>query len=91
MGWRTKFVFLLIVYCAGFATAIYYLAPTPAGKLSQHLALSQMTSAVHPDRLLASLRSGMDKYLGLSKEAAEQAAKVLQTKLDEATKSPAKE
>jgi hypothetical protein len=33
----------------------------------------------------------MDKYLGLSKEAAEQAAKVLQTKLDEATKSPPKE
>jgi hypothetical protein len=27
MGWRSKFIFLLVVYFAGFATAIYYLAP----------------------------------------------------------------
>jgi hypothetical protein len=27
MGWKTKIVFLLIIYFAGFATAIYYLAP----------------------------------------------------------------
>jgi hypothetical protein len=28
MGWKGKFVFLLIVYFAGFATAVYYLAPS---------------------------------------------------------------
>ena len=28
MGWRGKFLFLLIVYFAGFATAVYYLAPS---------------------------------------------------------------
>jgi len=28
-GWKTKLVFLLIVYFAGFATAIYCLAPAP--------------------------------------------------------------
>ncbi|HBG28726.1 MAG TPA: hypothetical protein DDX75_16695 [Phycisphaerales bacterium] len=27
MGWRSKFLFMLIIYFAGFATAIYYLAP----------------------------------------------------------------
>ncbi len=27
MGWKGKFIFLLIVYFAGFATAVYYLAP----------------------------------------------------------------
>jgi uncharacterized protein with HEPN domain len=27
MGWKGKFVFLLIIYFAGFGTAIYYLAP----------------------------------------------------------------
>jgi hypothetical protein len=31
MGWRSKFIFLLIVYFAGFATAIYYLAPSGRG------------------------------------------------------------
>lgn len=28
MGWRCKLIFLLIVYFTGFATAIYYLAPS---------------------------------------------------------------
>jgi hypothetical protein len=28
MGWRGKFLFLVIVYFAGFATAVYYLAPS---------------------------------------------------------------
>jgi hypothetical protein len=28
MGWRSKLLFLLVVYFAGFATAIYYLAPS---------------------------------------------------------------
>ena len=27
MGWKSKLLFMLIVYFAGFATAIYYLAP----------------------------------------------------------------
>jgi hypothetical protein len=27
MGWRSKFIFLMLVYFAGFATAIYCLAP----------------------------------------------------------------
>jgi len=28
MGWRSKLLLMLIVYFAGFATAIYYLAPS---------------------------------------------------------------
>ena len=28
MGWKSKFVFLLIVYFAGFATAVYNIAPS---------------------------------------------------------------
>lgn len=28
MSWRSKFLFLLIVYFSGFATAVYYLAPS---------------------------------------------------------------
>jgi len=30
MGWRAKIVFLMVIYFAGFATAIYYLAPAGA-------------------------------------------------------------
>jgi hypothetical protein len=31
MGWKAKFVFLLMVYFAGFATAVYYIAPQGSG------------------------------------------------------------
>ena len=91
MGWRTKFVFLLIVYCAGFATAIYCLAPTPDGKSQTPLQLAQMGSALKPQELIKSFNSGMHKCFGFSKEAAmeaaQEAAKLLQTKMDEALKS----
>ncbi|MBN1360079.1 MAG: hypothetical protein JW993_05785 [Sedimentisphaerales bacterium] len=84
MGWRTKFVFLLIVYAAGFATAIYCLAPAP-----------DQTSGRSGDRLLAdkslssqefaqSVNSGMHKAIDFSKEAATRAAKMIREKIDEA-------
>ena len=87
MGWRTKFVFLLIVYCAGFATAVYCLAPTPGQKPGQPMQLAQVGSALKAQEILKSFSSGMHKCIGFSKEAAEEAAKLLQTKIDEAAKS----
>jgi hypothetical protein len=95
MGWRTKFVFLLIVYCAGFATAIYCLAPTPDGKSQAPLQLAQVSAAVKPQELIKSFNSGMHKCFGFSKEAAletaQEAAKLLQVKMNEALKSQPKE
>jgi hypothetical protein len=91
MGWRTKFVFLLIVYWAGFATAVYCLAPTPEQKSGQPTQLAQMGSALKSQEILKSFNSGMHKCIGFSKEAAAEAAKLLQTKIDEAAKSQSKE
>ena len=90
MGWRTKFVFLLIVYAAGFATAIYCLAPTPDQK-SPPLQLAQVGSALNSQQLIKSFNSGMHKCIGFSKEAAVEAAKLIRTKLDEAAKSQSKQ
>ena len=90
MGWRTKFVFLLIVFAAGFATAIYCLAPTPDQK-SPPLQLAQVGSALNSQELIKSFNSGMHKCIGFSKEAAVEAAKLIRTKLDEAAKSQSKQ
>jgi hypothetical protein len=90
MGWRTKFVFLLIVYAAGFATAIYCLAPTPDQK-SPPLQLAQVGSALNSQELIKSFNSGMHKCIGFSREAAVEAAKLLRTKMDEVAKSQSKE
>ena len=90
MGWRTKLVFLLIVYAAGFATAVYCLAPTPDQK-TPPLQLAQVGSALNSQKLVKSFNSGMHKCIGFSKEAAVEAAKLLRTKLDEVAKSQPKQ
>ncbi len=90
MGWRTKFVFLLMVYAAGFATAVYFLAPTPEPTTQPPLQLAHLVSAQKTQELLKSLNSGLHKCLGFSKETAAEAAKLLQAKLDEINKSQSK-
>lgn len=104
MGWRTKFVFLLIVYAAGFATAIYFLAPTPDQKspssqqlagtpntLARVLGPAQVGAALKSQEFLKSFNSGMHKCVGFSKEAAQEAAKLLETKMNEIAKSSPQE
>jgi hypothetical protein len=84
MGWRSKFVFLLVVYFAGFATAVYCLAPAPptAGGESQGAAL--LDSVLKSDRLANSFNSGMHKCIDMSKDAAVRAAELIQTRIEEA-------
>ncbi len=90
MGWRTKFVFLLIVYAAGFATAVYYLAPTPDPATQSPQQLARLVSAQKAQELLKSLNSGIHKCVGFSKEAATEAAQLIQARLDEINKSAPK-
>jgi hypothetical protein len=87
MGWRSKLVLLLIVYCAGFATAVYYLAPTPDPESGTPLQMARLSSALNSQELLKSFNSGMHKCVGFSKEAAIEAAKLLQAKYDEIQKA----
>ena len=91
MGWRSKFVFLLMVYCAGFATAIYFLAPAPDPQPGQTFNTAQLVAAVKSQELLKSFNSGMHKCLGFSKEAAQEAAKLLQAKLQETVQTQSQE
>jgi hypothetical protein len=91
MGWRTKFIFLLIVYAAGFATAVYCLAPTPDQKSQPSLQLAQVGSILNSQQFVKSFNSGMHKCIGFSKDAALEAAKLIRTKMQEAAKSQSKQ
>ena len=84
MGWRTKFVFLLIVYAAGFLTAIYCLAPAPQHASGQTREPSAFVKALKSDDFAKSVNSGMHKAIDLGKEAATRAAKVIRERIDEA-------
>lgn len=84
MGWRTKFVFTLIVYAAGFATAVYCLAPEPDQASRQSGQRLLADGALNSREFAMSVNSGMHKAMDFGKEAATRAAQILREKVDEA-------
>ena len=86
-GWRTKFIFLLIVYFAGFATAIYMLAPAPEGSAEKSFGNISSASAFDSQEFAKSFNTGMHKCLAFSKEAAWHTAEFIKEKLKEMRKT----
>ena len=83
-GWRIKFVFLLVVYFAGFATAVYCLAPVPEDRAGQSDdEKSFVYSAFKSDEFAKSFNTGMHKCIDFSKNAASRAGEFIKQKLDE--------
>jgi len=84
MGWRSKFVFVLIVYFAGFATAIYCLAPAPQTPKGTAHGKGLFGSAMTSDKIVTSVNSGIHKCVDLGKEAAIRTAQRITEKVEEA-------
>jgi len=84
MGWRSRFIFLLIVYFAGFATAVYCLVPAPEGPERRPLKAGDVRSAVQSEKWAQSVNSGIHKCVDLGKEAALEAARRIREKMQEA-------
>lgn len=84
MGWRSKFVFVLIVYFAGFATAIYCLAPAPVEKKGVSQRKGVFGPSLRSDKIALSVNSGIRKCIALGKEAAARAAALIKEKVEEA-------
>jgi hypothetical protein len=90
MGWRTKFIFLLVVYCAGFATAVYCLAPTPEQGAGRSLGLAGIAGTIKSEELARSVSSGIHKCVDLGQEAAAELAKRIQAEIGKAQSEPGK-
>jgi hypothetical protein len=82
-GWRTKLVFLLIVYFAGFATAIYCLAPVPENRADAASEKTFVYSALKSDEFAQSFNAGMHKCIDFGRDAAQRVGKFIKQKLDE--------
>lgn len=85
-GWRSKFIFILIVYFAGFATAIYFLAPTSDDNSDSALNLSgkdEILSKIKSEQFVKSINSGMHKCIDFGKDAATHTADYIKQKIDE--------
>jgi hypothetical protein len=84
MGWRSKFVFVLIVYFAGFATAIYCLAPAPEAAKGTAHGKGPFGPALTSDKIVVSVNSGIHKCIDLGKEVAMRLAQMIKEKVEEA-------
>jgi hypothetical protein len=82
-GWRSKFIFLLVVYFAGFATAIYCLAPVTDEPAYQSSEKGFAYSALKSDEFAKSFNVGMHKCLYYGKDAAHRLSAYLKQKHDE--------
>ena len=77
-GWRSKLLFVLIVYFAGFATGIYALVPGSEdlaecqgrGRSPKRFAASVLKS----DDFACQFRVGMDKWLDFGRQASSRVA-----------------
>ncbi len=91
MGWRGKFIFLLLVYFAGFATAVYHLGPEPTQaaveQVDQQYESKSFTdfsaSAIDSDRLLKTLNTSMHKLAHLTKGLSIKATDYIKQKIEE--------
>jgi len=82
-AWRSKLIFLLIVYFAGFATAIYCLVPVPDEQSCRFSEKSFAYSALKSDEFAKSFNIGMYKCLDFGKDAAQRLSTFLKQKLDD--------
>ena len=85
-GWRSKLIFLFIIYFSGFATAIYMLAPQPDEKPDQNLTQNKVQAAIanfDREEFVTSFNSGMHKCIDFGKDAALRTANYMKEKAKE--------
>ena len=82
-GWKSKILFVLVVYFAGFATAIYMLAPVPENYSGQFGEEGSSYSALKSDEFVQSFNAGMHKCLDFTKYAALRVSRFAKQKLNE--------
>jgi len=81
--WRVKLIFLLIVYFAGFATAIYTLVPAPENQADISVEKGFLHSAFKSDEFARSFNSGMHKAVDYGRAAAMRVSEFVKQQLDE--------
>ncbi len=81
--WSNKLIFLFIVYFAGFATAIYCLAPVPDEYQQDETERTFAYSAIKSDEFARSFNSGMRKCVSFTKDAAIRAGDYLKERREQ--------
>ena len=82
-GWKSKLMFLLIIYFAGFATAVYKLAPSPEGQMQEQTSTASVSSAFKSGEFTNQLNIGMHKFISIAKQTSVKISGFIQEKMKE--------
>ena len=82
-GWRSKLIFVLIIFFAGFATGIYCLAPVPEAQAAVAEEKGFVYSAFKSDEFAQSFNVKMHRCLDYAKDTTCKAGSYLKQKWDE--------
>ncbi|MHC4075106.1 MAG: hypothetical protein ACYSRR_04280 [Planctomycetota bacterium] len=95
---KIKLIFLLVIYFAGFATAIYIFSPEPAAEVSYHESknanrsqeggVSLNDSGFASNEFAQCINAGMHKCVDFGKAAAWQTFKLIKQKLQPIKQKP---
>jgi hypothetical protein len=77
-----KMIFMVLIFCAGFATAIYMTAPATAQAGDLHLDQSESGPAISPETT-QKINTGMRKCVDISKDLAASASEYIMNKIKE--------
>lgn len=78
---RSKLVFTLLIYCAGFGTAIYIFGPPPDDVKGGDL--SAIRKSMENQEFAQSFNNGVHKAVVVSKDFAVRAGEYIKTKIEE--------
>ena len=82
-GWKNRITLLLVIYFAGFASAIYCLAPVPEARAAESGKKNFSFSVLKSDKFAQSFNQGMHKCLKLAKDTFTRANSYLKSKSDD--------
>jgi hypothetical protein len=82
-AWKTKLIFLLIVYLVGFATALYCITPVPENRTGLPGEEVLARSALISDEFAQSLSAGLHKGVDFTKVVIWRAGRFMKQRLNE--------
>ena len=87
-GWKSKLIFLMIVYFAGFGTAIYTLAPSPGVNAGNQANIAAIGSVLKTGEFTDQVNIGMHKFVSIAKIAAQKTGSFIQQQVNEKMQPP---
>ena len=88
MGFRSKILFTLIVFCAGYAAGIYTLAPVDESQIGSTGQSGFTHSILKSDEFALSFNEKMHEFIGFTKVAASDLAQYINHKDSETVAEP---